>query len=119
MIDIDKLKKGDVFFLAHTTGVLECTMEDEEIQKYGSFSVLVKERNNKLMMISKENYKYIYLSREEAEDTRNSLPSDELEKLLIEDNWIKMLYYVYETYMSDNYAKTMKEAIEIKSGLKL
>lgn len=119
MINIDKLKKGDVFFLAHTTGVLECTMEDEEIQKYGSFSVLVKERNNKLMMISKENYNYMYLSREEAEEARNALPSDEIEKLLIEDNWIKMLYYVYETYMSDSYTNAMKEAIEIKTGLKL
>lgn len=119
MINIDKLKKGHVFFLAHITGVLECIMEDDEIQKFGSFSVLVKERDNKLMMVSKENYAYMYYSREEAIEASKSLPSDKIEELLEEDNWLKMLYYVYDTYMSDNYTGVMKEVIEKKTGLKL
>lgn len=119
MIDIKNLKKGDVFFKAHSNGVMECIMEDDEIQKYGSFSVLVKERNNKIAIISKEDYDYLFYTRAEAEEAKKSLPNDELEALLESDRWIEMLFHVYKTYMNDKYSETMKKAIEIKTGIKL
>jgi hypothetical protein len=119
VIDISKLKKGDVFFKAQTNCVLECTMEDDEIQKFGSFSVTVKERGGKIGIISKEDYDYIFYSREEAEEARKSLPNEELENLLEGENWLEMLFYVYKTYMTDTYVEPMKKAIEIKTGLKV
>lgn len=119
MINIRELKKGDVFFKAQTSGVLECTMEDDEIQKFGSFAVTVKERGGKIGIISKEDYDYIFYSREEAEEARKSLPNEELENLLDGDKWLEMLFYVYKTYMADTYVEPMKKAIEAKTGLKV
>jgi hypothetical protein len=119
MINIEKLKKGDVFYKAQSNGVIECTMEDDAIQKYGSFSVLVKERGNKIAIISKEDYEYLFYTREEAEEARKSLPNDALENLLESDKWIEMLFHVYKTYMNESYVEPMKKAIEIKTGVKV
>lgn len=119
MIDITKLKKGDVFFRAHINGVMECTMEDDEIQKYGSFTVSIAERGGKIGIMSKEDYEHMYYTREEAEEARKSLPNGELETLLEGDRWLEMLFYVYKTYMTDSYVEPMRKAIEVKTGRKL
>lgn len=116
MIDIDKLKKGDIFFKSGTNGVLECIMEDEKIQKFGSFGVKIKERGNKLGIITKEDYQNLYYSREEAEVGCQKFPTDNLERLLKDDKWLEDLFYVYKSYMPETYVKEMQEAIREKTG---
>ncbi len=119
MIDINKLKKGDVFYQATMSGVFECTMDDDEIQEFGSFGVRVKERDGKLGIITKEDYEHLYETREEAEEGCRNFPSERLEQLIQGDKWLEDLFYVYETYMSEDYANEMRKAIEIKTGKKL
>ena len=117
MIDINSLKKGDIFYKSGINGVWECTMDDDDIQKYGSFAVKVTERNYKLAMITKEDYEHLYYTREEAEEGCKAFPADNIENLLKDDKWLYDLFYTYKTYMPDEYSEEMKEAIKIKTGI--
>lgn len=119
MIDISKLKKGDVFYKADINGVWECTMDDEEVQKFGSFGVKIKERGDKLGIITKEDYDYIFYTMEEAEEAKKSFPTSKEEELMEGNNWIEALFYTYKTYMQDSYVDSMRRVIEKKTGMKL
>lgn len=119
MIDISSLKKGDLFYKAGVNGVWECTMDDDEIQEFGSFGVSVKERNGKIAILTKEDYEHLYYTREEAEEGLKDFPSDRVEELLVDDKWLKDLFYTYKTYMPDSYSDEMRKAIEKKTGLLL
>ncbi|MDO5707863.1 MAG: hypothetical protein Q4P31_04455 [Andreesenia angusta] len=119
MIDLEKLKKGDKFYKADMNGVIECIMDDDEIQPYGSFAVKVTERDGKLLIITKEDYEHIYYTREEAIEGCKAFPSERVEQLLVDKKWLKDLFYVYKTYMTDNYVEEMRRAIEEEMDIEL
>lgn len=117
MIDINSLKKGDIFYRAELNGVSKCKMYDDDIQEFGSFAVTINDNEESLRFILKEDYEYLFYSREEAEEMVERIPEKLVEDLLVDDKWIKKLIDVYDRSMNDIYVVAMKKAIKRKTGI--
>lgn len=116
MIDIERLKVDDIFYKAEVNGVVKLRMHDEEIQKYGSFTAKLYESDS-IRFLVKEDYEYLFYTRDEAEKMVGTLPSKIAEELLENDEWIKILFKRYEKSMSETYSIAMKKAIKEKTGI--
>lgn len=117
MIDLSNLKKGDIFYKAELMGVSKCEMYDEDIQEYGSFAVTINDNKESLRFILKEDYEYLFYTREDAEKMVERIPDKLVEDLLEDDKWIQELMDKYERSVNDIYVVAMKKAIKIKTGL--
>lgn len=119
MIDIKNLKKGDIFYKAELMGVSKCEMYDDDIQEYGSFAVTINDNKESLRFVLKEDYEYLFYTREEAEDMVSKIPDKLVEELLEDDKWIHELMDKYERSVNDIYVEAMKKAIKIKTKLEV
>ncbi|AFS78784.1 hypothetical protein Curi_c17770 [Gottschalkia acidurici 9a] len=117
LIDINKLKQGDVFYKAEIRGVSKCEMYDDDIQEYGSFAVTINDNSESLRFISKEDYEYLFYTQEEAEEMVERIPNKLVDQLLDDDMWVKELMDKYERSVNDIYVVAMKKAIKIKTGI--
>ena len=117
MIDVNGLKKGDIFYKAELMGISKCEMYDDDIQAYGSFAVTINDNKESLRFILKEDYEYLFYTREEAERMLEKIPDKLVEDLLKDDIWIKELMEKYERSVNDVYVVAMKKAIKKKTGL--
>ncbi len=117
MININDLKKGDIFYKAELRGVSKCEMYDEDIQEYGSFAVTINDNKESLRFILKEDYEYLFYTKEEAEKMVDKIPEKLVEKFLNDDLWIKELIDKYERSVNDIYVVAIKKAIKIKTGI--
>lgn len=117
MIDISKLKKGDIFYKAELNGVSKCEMYDDDIQEFGSFAVTINDNKDSLRFILKEDYEYLFYTREEAEKMVEKIPDKLVYEFLEDDKWIKELIDKYDRSVNDVYVVAMKKAIKIKTGI--
>lgn len=117
MIDINSLKKGNIFYKAELMGVSKCEMYDEDIQEYGSFAVTINDNKESLRFILKEDYENLFYTPEEAEKMVEKIPQKLVEKFLEDDLWIKELLDKYDRSVNDIYVVAMKKAIKIKTGI--
>lgn len=119
MIDISKLKKGDIFYKAELNGVSKCEMYDDDIQEFGSFAVTINGNKDSLRFILKEDYEYLFYTKEEAEKMVEKIPDKLVYEFLEDDKWIKELIDKYDRSVNDVYVVAMKKAIKIKTGIEL
>lgn len=116
-IDVNKLRKGDIFYKAELRGVSKCEMYDEDVQEFGSFAVTINDNPDSLRFISKEDYEYLFYTEKEAEEMVERIPDKLVEELLEDDIWIKELIDKYERSVNDIYVIAMRKAIKIKTGI--
>lgn len=117
MININNLKKGDIFYKAELRGVSKCEMYDEDIQEFGSFAVTINDNKDSLRFILKEDYEYLFYTEEEAEKMVEKIPEKLVEEFLEDDLWIKELVDKYDRSVNDIYVVAIKKAIKIKTGI--
>lgn len=117
MIDVSSLKKGDIFYKSEIMGVSKCEMYDDDIQAYGSFAVTINDNKESLRFILKEDYEYLFYTKEDAEEMVERIPDKLVEGFLKDDKWITELIDKYERSVNDVYVVAMKKAIKIKTGL--
>lgn len=119
MIDISKLKKGDIFYRAELNGVSKCEMYDDDVQQFGSFAVTINDNKESLRFILKEDYEYLFYTREEAEKMVERIPDKLVEELLVDDLWVKKLIDIYDRSVNDVHVEAMRKAIKIKTGVEV
>lgn len=117
MIDVNSLKKGDIFYKAELNGVSKCEMYDQDIQEFGSFAVTLNDNKESLRFILKEDYEYLFYTEEEAAKQVEKIPEKLVQDFLDDDLWIKELIEKYERSVNDIYVVAMKKAIKIKTGV--
>lgn len=119
MIDISKLKKGDIFYKAELLGVSKCEMYDDDIQEFGSFAITINDNKESLRFVLKEDYEYLFYTREEAEEMVEKIPDKLVNEFLEDDKWIYELLDKYERSVNDVYVVAIKRAIKIKTGIEV